>query len=160
MRGLALAVLLGACAASAPTDPMAAFQTLMGCWRGTFSDQPNIHDERCFEPLGAHVVDVHYVRPTAYWGETTYHYDEAQREVVYAYAASDGGRSNGVVTAEGDVLVFAPHTFRTADGRDLRLRSTWTLEGPDRFTVFSERFEDGAWVALMRITYERAPESE
>jgi hypothetical protein len=157
MRAVLLALVLGACAAGAPADPMAPLQPLMGCWRGVFPDQPDIHDERCFEALGAHVVDRHYVRPTTYGGETTYHYDDAQNEVIWAYAANDGGRSNGVVTARGDALVFPPHTFRSADGTEMRLRSTWTFDGPDRFSAFSERFENGAWVVLMRIDYERAP---
>lgn len=150
-----LAALLSACAASAPDDPMAPLHPLIGCWRGVFPDQPNIHDERCFEPLGEHVVDRHFVRPTDYSGETTYHYDDAQNEVIWAYAASDGGRSNGVLMAERDALVFPPHTFRSADGGEMRLRSTWTFNGPDSFSAFSERFENGAWVVLMRIDYER-----
>lgn len=161
MRALLFSLaLLNACAAPAPLDPMAPLRPLMGCWRGTFEDQPNIHDERCFEPLGEHLVDRHYVRPTQYWGETTYHYDDAQREIIWAYAASDGGRSNGAVTARGAALVFPEHAFQTASGGELRLRSTWTFEGPDRFTAVSERFDNGAWVAFMRITYQRAPATE
>lgn len=157
MRALLVALVLSACVASAPADPMAPLHPLIGCWRGAFPDQPNIHDERCFEPLGEHVVDRHLVQPTDYAGETTYHYDDAQNEVVWAYAANDGGRSNGVVTARGDRLVFPSHVFRSADGAEMRLRSTWTFDGPDRFTAFSERFENGAWVVLMRIDYQRAP---
>jgi hypothetical protein len=159
MRVFVLALALTACAAPAPADPMAVFQPLMGCWRGAFEGQPDIYDERCFEPLGEHVVDVHAVRPTTYAGETTYHYDDAQREIVWAYAANDGGRSNGVVTAEQGRLVFTPHTYRAADGSEQRLRSVWEIDG-DRFSTVSERFDDGAWVALMRIDYERASEGE
>jgi len=160
MRALALVVLLSACAASVPDDPMAPLQGLIGCWRGTFEGQPDIYDDRCFEPLGAHIVDEHYVRPTTYFGETTYHYDDAQREIVWAYAANDGGRSNGVVTAQGDALVFPPHTYRAPDGTEQRLRSRWTFDGADRFAAYSERFENGAWVVLMRIDYERAPAAD
>jgi len=157
MRALLLVLVLGACAAPAPVEPMAILSPLIGCWRGTFEGQAGIHDERCFERLDAHVVDIHFVRPTAYSGETTYHYDDAQNEVIWAYAASDGGRSNGVVSARGDALVFPSHTYRGADGAEMRLRATWTFDGADRFSTFSERFENGAWVVLMRIDYERAP---
>lgn len=135
---------------------MAPLRPLLGCWRGTFQGQDGIHDERCFETLGAHVVDVHHVRPTTYSGETTYHWDDAQLEIIWAYAASDGGRSNGVVTPEDGRLVFPPHIYRGADGTEQRLRSTWIIEG-DRFSTISERFENGAWVPLMRIDYARAP---
>lgn len=116
MRAVLLALVLGACAASAPADPMAPLQPLMGCWRGVFPDQPDIHDERCFEALGPHVVDRHYVRPTTYGGDTTYHYDDAQNEVIWAYAANDGGRSNGVVTAWRCACVSATHVLQR--GRD------------------------------------------
>ncbi len=159
MRAVVLALALASCAAPAPVDPMAPLQPLLGCWRGTFEGQPNIYDERCFERLGAHVADVHTVQPTTYSGETTYHWDDAQHEIVWAYAASDGGRSNGVLTPEAGRLVFPPHTYRGPDGAELRLRSVWTIEG-ERFSTVSERFENGAWVALMRIDYERASESE
>lgn len=160
MRAFVLAAVLAACAAPAPADPMAAFEPLLGCWRGAFEGQPDIYDERCLEPLGSHIVDVHFVRPTTYSGETTYHYDDAQHEIVWAYAASDGGRSNGVVTLERGRLVFPPHTYRGADGVEQRLRSVWVIDGADRFSTISERYENGAWVALMRIDYERAPERD
>lgn len=129
---------------------------LLGCWRGDFDGQPDIHDERCFETLSdAHVTDVHYVRPTEYSGEATYHYDEAAGRIVFAYAASDGGRSNGSMHVEEDALVFPPHVYRGPDGAEQQLRSTWTLESADRFVVESEKLEDGAWRPFMRITYRR-----
>jgi len=159
MRAVLLALALASCAAQAPVDPMAAMQPLLGCWRGAFAGQPDIYDDRCFERLGAHVVDVHSVQPTTYSGETTYHWDDAQHEIVWAYAASDGGRSNGVMTPEAGCLVFPVHTYRGPDGAELRMRSVWTIEG-DRFSAVSEQLENGAWVALMRIDYERAPEGE
>jgi hypothetical protein len=130
----------------------------MGCWRGAFENNAEIYDERCFERLGAHVVDNHYVRPTTYSGETTYHYDDAQREIVFAYAASDGGRSNGSLRAGADgALIFPPHAYTGANGQTQRLRSTWRIEGPGRFVIVSEREEGGQWRPLMAITYTRAP---
>jgi hypothetical protein len=133
-----------------------ALAPLIGCWRGEFANAPDIHDERCFETLaGEHVVDTHHVRPTQYSGETTYHLDEAAREIVFAYSASDGGRSNGSMQVRRNALVFPEHAFRGADGSELRLRSTWRIEGADRFVAVSERFEDGAWRPFMQITYTR-----
>jgi len=158
-RALLLALVLAACAAPAREHAAAAaFAPLMGCWRGVFENQPDIRDERCFAPLGEHVVDTHHVRPTPYAGETTYHYDEAAGEIVFAYAASDGGRSNGSVRVEGARFLFSAHTHRSGDGRELRLRSTWTLEAPDRLVMTTEHEENGAWRPFMRITYARAPD--
>jgi hypothetical protein len=160
LRALVLTAALAACAAPAPVDPMAAFAPLMGCWRGAFSGQPDIYDERCFEPLDGHVVDIHAVRPTTYAGETTFHFDDAQSEIVFAYAASDGGRSNGVVRVEGDRLVVAPHTHRWPDGREQHLRAVWRIFDAEHFTIESERLEEGAWVVFGRIEYERAPRAD
>jgi hypothetical protein len=159
IRSLLLALVIAGCAAPARQQTAAdAFAPLMGCWRGTFDGQPNIHDERCFETLGEHVVDTHHVRPTTYAGETTYHLDDAQREIVFAYASNDGGRSNGSMHTEGERLIFPAHAHRSSDGAELRLRSTWTIESPDRFVTVSEQKEAGAWRPFMRITYTRAPE--
>jgi hypothetical protein len=159
IRAFALALALAACAAPAREQTAtAAFAPLMGCWRGEFENQPNIHDERCFQTLGDHVVDTHAVRPTTYAGETTYHLDETSGEIVFAYAPNDGGRSNGSVRVEGDRYVFAAHTHRGADGSEQRLRSTWTVETPDRFVMMSEHEDDGAWRPFMRASYTRAPD--
>jgi hypothetical protein len=159
IRALALALALGACAAPARGQTAAeAFAPLLGCWRGEFENQPNIHDERCFQTLGEHVVDTHAVRPTTYAGETTYHLDETSGDIVFAYASNDGGRSNGSVRLEGERFVFPAHTHRSADGTELRMRSTWTLASPDRLVMTSEQEEEGAWRLFMRITYARAPD--
>jgi hypothetical protein len=157
IRALALVLALAACAAPAREQTAAAaFAPLIGCWRGAFENQPDIRDERCFQTLGDHVVDTHAVRPTTYAGETTYHLDETSGEIVFAYASSDGGRSNGSVRVDGDRYVFAAHTHRGGDGAEQRLRSTWTLEGTDRLVMASEHQEGGAWRPFMRITYTRA----
>ena len=159
MRALLLACALAACAASTPPAREAAevMAPLLGCWRGAFAGNPDIVDERCFTVLdGRHVVDTHAVRPTEYSGETTYHLDETSGRIVFAYASSEGGRSNGELRQFDGGYAFPAYTFRNADGTELRLRSTWRLDGPDRFFVDSEREEDGAWRTFMRITYARA----
>jgi hypothetical protein len=159
IRAFAFALALAGCAAPAREQTAAAaFAPLIGCWRGEFENQPNIHDERCFQTLGGHVVDTHAVRPTTYAGETTYHLDDATCVLVFAYASSDGGRSNGSVRIEGERYVFPAHTHRGADGAEQILRSTWTLQAPDHFVMVSEREESGSWRPFMRISYTRAPD--
>ena len=144
-----------ACAGSAQGQSTAdAFAPLIGCWRGTFENVADAYDERCFERLNAHVVDRHQVHPGAYAGETTYH-DDDEGGIIFAYAASDGGRSNGAIRMEAGRFVIGAHSHRSADGGEIRLRGVWTLEAPDRLVMQSEREEAGAWRPLMRITYTR-----
>lgn len=127
---------------------------LIGCWRGAFENNAEVYDERCFERLGAHVVDTHAVRPTTYAGETTYH-DNGAGGIIFAYAASDGGRSNGALRVQERRFIIAPHTHIGGDGTGYRLRGVWTLETSDRFVIESEREEEGVWRPFMRITYTR-----
>lgn len=158
MRALAvtIAFALTACAAQARQVTTAeALAPLIGCWRGTFDNTPDVYDERCFQQLGAHIVDIHYVRPTSYSGETTYH-DDGAGGIVFAYAASDGGRSNGALIADGARYVVQPHTHRGGGGAEYRLRSTWTLEAPGRLVMVTEQQVDAAWQPFMRITYTRS----
>jgi hypothetical protein len=75
---------------------------------------------------------------------------------VFAYASSDGGRSNGSVRVDGNRFEFAPHTHRSRDGTEQRLRSIWTLEPSGRLVMTSERQEEGAWRPFARIIYTRA----
>ncbi len=153
-----LALALAACAAPAqPQTAADALAPLIGCWRGTFDTQADLVDERCFQRLGEHVVDTHHVRPTDYAGETTYHLDETQGVIVFAYAASDGGRSNGAIAVNGDAIMVAPHTHVGAEGDQYRLRSIWRLEG-DRLVMSTEREDAGRWRPFMRIVYTRAPD--
>lgn len=158
MRGLlvGLALIVGACAqpARAPSAEE-AFAPLIGCWRGTFERAPEgVWDERCFELLNANVVDRHQVHGADYAGEATFHDDDAGG-IIFAYAASDGGRSNGAVRAEAGRIVIEPHTHIGGDGQTFRLRGVWILEGPDRFVTETERERDGAWSPYMRIVYTR-----
>lgn len=155
MRALVFVLALAACAAPAQGQTTAeAFTPLIGCWRGTFENNADVYDERCFERLGAHVVDTHHVRPTDYSGETTYHDNDAGR-TIFAYAASDGGRSNGSISVDGARFVIAPHTHIGGDGTEFRLRGAWTLDTPNRLVMVSEREQNGAWAPFMRITYTR-----
>lgn len=159
MRALLLALMLAACAAPNARTREAAevMAPLLGCWRGAFDDNPNIVDERCFVAFdGRHVVDTHAVRPTEYSGETTYRLDETNGRIVFAYASSAGGRSNGELAPIENGFAFPAHAFHSADGAELRLRSTWRFESADSFLIETEQEEEGAWRPFMRIHYVRA----
>lgn len=136
---------------------MAPLAPLLGCWRGEFEGAADVHDERCFTPMlgGTYVRDVHSVRPTDYSGETIYAYDPIAAALTYSYFASDGGGIRSAVAQHGNTFVFAPADYVGADGARQRLRSTWRIDGPDRFVATTEREIDGAWQVFMRIAYRR-----
>jgi len=136
---------------------MAPFAPLIGCWRGAFEGNADLHDERCFAPMleGRYVRDTHFVRPTSYGGETIYFVDAQRAGLAFTYYASDGSMSSGAVRAEEGALVFDAHTYVGADGATQRLRSRWTIESAERFVVVSEREVDGVWQPWGRITYTR-----
>jgi hypothetical protein len=161
MRAVLGALTLAACATPvAAQDAMAPLAPLTGCWRGTFANQPDIHDDRCFEPVldGRIVRDVHYVRPTEYAGETTYFQDGGA--LSFVYLNTERGVARGTILPDGERLAFPPHAYVALDGATQHLRSTWRIESADRFVVESEREENGAWVAFALITYERVPAAQ
>jgi len=158
MRALLLALALIGCATPARAqDQMSPFAPLIGCWRGAFDGQTSVHDERCFEPMlgGRYVRDTHNVRPTAYGGESIYFFDPGARSLAYAYYAADGAISSGRVHTEEGALVFEPGEYVGADGARMRLRARWSFDGADRYVAVTEREENGVWLPLMRISYER-----
>lgn len=162
-KALALAGMLAACAGPMAAQPPSAAELLaplLGCWRGAFAGNAAISDERCFERLGAHVVDIHAVRPTFYGGETTYHADDATGAIVWAYAANDGGRSNGGIARTARGYAIAPFTHFGANGERYRLRANWVLEGADAFVVETEREIDGRWTRFSQIRFSRAADME
>lgn len=161
LKAVVLGSVLAAGAGPIAAQPLSAAELLapmLGCWRGAFEGNAAITDERCFDLLGEHVVDLHAVRPTSYAGETTYHADDATGEIVWAYAANNGGRSNGAIARTERGYVIAPFTHFGANGERHRLRSTWVLEGADAFVVETEREIEGRWTPFSRIRFVRAPD--
>jgi hypothetical protein len=160
MRALFLALALSVCATNAHAeDPGRVFAPLIGCWRGAFDSNAEVRDMRCFERVfdGRYVRDTHFVRPGSYGGETMYFFDVQQQTPAFTYYASDGGLSSGRARAEPGALVFDEHTYVGADGRMLRMRARWTLDGADRFVAATEVERDGAWQPWERIVYQRQP---
>lgn len=155
VRAFMLGLLLVACAAPARAQNTAeAFTPLIGCWRAA-ADEPGLTDELCFERLGAHVVALQR-RGDGAIGETTFHDDDAGG-IIFAHAGAAGTRANGVLRAEGDRFVLAPHTLIAADGRTSRLRGSWVLEASSTLTITMDEENEGRWRAGSPITYQRAP---
>jgi len=155
MRMILAAVTLAACATPARAHGMDVFAPFIGCWRGEFEGQSDVHDERCFERNGAYVRDVHHVRPTDYSGESIYYADAEAGGLAYAYFASDGGRSQGAVSPNGTAVTFEPHWYVSPSGERQLLRANWRLIDANHYEVLTEREEGGAWRPLMRIVYAR-----
>lgn len=152
------ALALAACSTASRVDaPLDVFREIEGCWVGTFEGGNGLQDQRCIAPLaGGRWLDTHQVIGAGYGGDTVYAWDAASERIVVDYTANDGGR----MSSHGDVvdggIDFPDATYVGADGEIQALRSRWRFEG-DRLEVATERLENGAWVAFMRITYQRTP---
>lgn len=158
IRALCLAFALlaaPACATEAPAgDRLAPLAFLEGCWVGTF-EGATLRDERCFErALNGHILrDWHEVVGTRYGGETIYAWNAEAQRIDVTYYANDGGMMTGRVAEEGGVLSVVDARYISESGVQ-ELRSRWVRSG-DAFAVETDRFENGAWVRFMRITYTR-----
>ena len=159
VRAALLALLLSACAsvgASARLEPLAFLE---GCWIGSFAANPELKDERCFvfEESRNRMRDTHTVVGTGYSGETIYAWDEAASRIGVVYRSSAGGVMTGSVQAGEGGIVIPDVRHVGADGAVQELRSHWRRESAERFTVITDRRENGAWREFMRIVYERKP---
>ena len=145
-----------ACATeTAVVDRLAPLAFLEGCWVGTFEGAA-LRDERCFERgLNGHILrDRHEVVGAGYGGETIYAWNAEAQRIDVMYYANDGGVMTGRVAEEGGVLSVLDARYVSESGVQ-NLRSRWVRSG-DGFAVETDRFESGAWVRFMRITYVRA----
>lgn len=161
MRAFLMALALAACASPARAqNQLDAFQALEGCWTGVFAGNAELRDSRCFMQVnfGRQWRDVHTVEGTGYGGVTMYAWDAELRRIDVVYYASDGALMRGYAVAENGGLTFPEARYIGADGQVQQLRSRWRFTGDAAFEVVSERFQDGAWIELMRINYARPAE--
>lgn len=161
MRALILALALAAGASPARAqNQLDAFQAFEGCWTGVFAGNSELHDSRCFMQVnfGRQWRNVHTVEGTGYGGVTMYAWDAELRRIDVVYYASDGALMRGYAVAESGGLSFPEARYVGADGQVQQLRSHWRFTDADNFEVVTERFQDGAWVELMRIRYARPAE--
>jgi hypothetical protein len=164
MKRLLLAALLAPLAAAAAHDPaLEPLAFLAGhCWKGTFPDGKQ-SDEHCFSWLygGKFLRDVHTVRAAGrpdYVGESTYFFDSAAKRLEYLYIENKGGLSRGLVSTEGEALVFPPTAF-TSDGKTQRYRARWQRSGEGAYEVITElqAEAEGAWKPWFRTRMEKTP---
>jgi hypothetical protein len=117
--------------------PLAPLAFLAGsCWKGTFPGG-TVTDEHCFQwKYGTHFLEDHHVvrgEAEPYEGETTYAWDAQQKRIVFWYVALPGFYTQGSVTPSGQTLSFTETIVAAGDAPELK--TTWTRNGPDAFTV-------------------------
>jgi hypothetical protein len=163
IRVLIAALALAACATPAQAQHhLEPFNGISGCYVGTFDGPEGLRDERCFERAfdGRVLRDRHTVVGAGYSGETLYAWNAETQRVEVMYYASDGGLMTGRVSeAPNGSLWLLDGRYVGGDGAVQSLRSRWIMNGEGGFVVETDRFEHGAWVRLMRISYVSAPEA-
>jgi hypothetical protein len=155
----ALLAPLAAAAQAAPGFEPLAF--LAGhCWKGTFPDGRQT-DEHCFSWLygGKFLRDVHTVRAAGkpdYVGESTYFFDASAKRLEYLYIEDKGGFSRGLVSTEGDALVFPGTPFVSA-GKTQHYRARWQRSDDGAYEVVTElqAEAEGAWKPWFRMRMEK-----
>jgi hypothetical protein len=163
MKRLLLAALLVPLAAAA--EPDAAFAPLAflagHCWKGTFPDGKQT-DEHCFSWLyeGRFLRDTHTVRATGrpdYVGESTYFFDTSAKRLEYLYIENKGGFSRGLVSTDGEALVFPATAFVSA-GKTQHYRARWQRSGDGAYDVITELQPEaeGAWKPWFKTRMEKA----
>jgi len=152
-----LALLLAAAVqADSPMDPhLQPLAFLVGsCWRGSFPGGAQT-DTHCFTqtPDGHTLRDRHVVAGAAapYSGVTFYRWDAAAGSLKYDYLASDGSYSDGAVRPTADGLDFPEGVYRAPDGVESGVRSAWTRDGADAYSVHTELRQGESWQTILRL---------
>ena len=156
---LAAALQTPAPPAATLTEPLRAFEFVVGsCWTGTFPDGKRT-DTHCFEPMldGRFLRDRHVVRggETTYAGETIYGWDTAQKKIVYTYWASTGGISTGAGEPRNGEIVFSEN--HVSGGKSLTIRTVLTRRDADRYDVVVSQLREGEWREMWTMTMRRDP---
>ncbi|HEX4737471.1 MAG TPA: hypothetical protein VH331_07910 [Allosphingosinicella sp.] len=158
---LLTAPLLAATPAETLAPSLRPLAFLVGsCWRGVFPDG-HAADTHCFtaDYGGAFVRDRHVVTggPRPYSGESLYRWDAAERQILFAYYASDGGFDSGRVAPVDAGLDFPDQVFAEADGSRMTLRSHWTRDGADALLIVDEMRTGNEWRPVRRMRLVRVP---
>jgi hypothetical protein len=115
------------------------------CWKGTFPGG-TVTDEHCYEWMyGTHFLkDRHVVRGEAqpYEGETTFAWNAQKNQIVFWYAALPGFYTEGTVRTSGQTLSFTEEVITA--GAAPELKTTWTRNGSDSYTVRTVAVTNGA----------------
>lgn len=165
MLAAVVALGLAGVPAAAADDPLGPMAFVVGsCWKGAFTPDGKVTDTHCFEAVygGRFIRDRHIVEGArgAYSGETLYRWDAAARTIRYAYAASDGGHSEGTARAVEGGLRFEDR-YLGADGKALVMRASWMREGADAYVATTEAEEGGVWKPKFTVRFQRvAPDPE
>ncbi len=140
-------------------DPLAP---LVGkCWIGQF-EGTEIRDLQCWEWVhqDRFLRNEHRVTgaPSPYSGETFYGWDAETETVRFWYFNSLGGVSKGELGEEDGRPVF--YESYGDESQDTHIRSRIDFDGPDRFTMVSEKLVDESWQPFMNIAFTRVGSKE
>ncbi|WP_421792730.1 hypothetical protein [Hyphobacterium sp.] len=128
---------------------------LNACWQTRLDDGRS--DTHCYAPVfGRFVRDLHIVPgPPDYTGETIYHFDRENDEILFDYFNSIGGSSAGGGDAVENGIHFREEHYIAPDGTTRTFRSRMLNISPAGYISVTEEEIDGAWTEVMRQTFTR-----
>ena len=130
------------------------------CWHGEFSDGEST-DIHCLRPMygGLYVRDNHIVSGPRgpYGGETVFSWNAESKSIEYTYWDTSGGVSKGKMVATKDGLTSPVESYTYSDGRELKMRTSWVITGPDTWRQQSEAVGEEKTQLLWSIDYKRMP---
>lgn len=139
-------------------EPFAGMQFLLDhCWQGRFDDGKL--DTHCFEPVysGRLIRDRHEVTG-GYAGETIYNWNAAENRAEYTYWNVSGGVSRGTMRERDGLLDFGDEVYRSRDGRETRISTTWHRVGDNAYEARVTSSADPTGSRVVRYTrLDRAP---
>lgn len=142
--------------ATAQADALAAFDPLIGRWRGASITDPSVVDELSFERAagGGAIRSFHAVGGGAYAGETLITFDKASGGLISLYATNGGFHTTGTVEVRGPGAFVFDQTVHGLDGVTGVRATTEMADGVYR--IRSEHLIGGSWVDTGGFDYRRA----
>ena len=148
------AIALAQAGAADPLEYLGWMKELAGaCWQGTDA-AGRTTDRQCYELQFGHflrgTIEIGD-KPAGFRGDSLFHRDPRTGRIAIVLWASNGLVSLSEAVVEGGAIRFVQP--KVGDGPEVR--TSWTRQGPDAFSVVRERRDGEAWTATLTVAYRK-----
>jgi hypothetical protein len=148
---------LAQASAADPLEYLGWMKDLAGaCWQGTDATG-RMTDRQCYEVQfgrflrGTIEIGAIDNKPPGFRGDSLFHRDPRTGRIAIVLWASNGLVSLSEAVVEGGAIRFVQPKV---EGRP-EVRTSWTRQGPDAFSVVREQRDGEAWKATMTVAYRK-----